>query len=165
MAIPAETQPAPMSVKLFAVRLGVDREAVRKAIANGRLTKSIGHNSRGWPEILDVALAEREWTENQDIAKVRGPAMVGIGDHRKRLIKAQTRKLNQAYRERAGKLVSAQEVEMRWSTLIVTARNKLLGIPSRARQRSPELTAAQMAVIDELIREALEELAGGPSPA
>jgi phage terminase Nu1 subunit (DNA packaging protein) len=40
----------------------------------------------------------------------------------------------------------------------MTCRNKLLGIPTRAKQRLPGLTTADVLILDALIREALEAL-------
>jgi phage terminase Nu1 subunit (DNA packaging protein) len=56
--------------------------------------------------------------------------------------------------------VSSSEVKLRWSAHVVAARTKLLGLPSRAKQRLPHLTPADLATLDRLIREALEELGG-----
>jgi len=160
----AVIDPPPMSVNAFAGHVGVDEKAVRKGIRNGRLTQSIGRNTQGHPVILDVALAEQEWERNRDTTKVRGPDFATIADHRKRLVQAQTRKIQQAYREKARQLVPARAIEIRFSTRVVTARTKLLGLPSRMKQRCPHLTAADLQVLDELIREALEELADDAHP-
>lgn len=39
------------------------------------------------------------------------------------------------------------------------ARTQLLGLPSRLKQRHPEIAREHVAAVDELIREALERLA------
>jgi phage terminase Nu1 subunit (DNA packaging protein) len=44
---------------------------------------------------------------------------------------------------------------------VTIARTKLLGVPTRLRQRIPHLTLEEIAIAEELIRESLEELAGG----
>lgn len=61
--------------------------------------------------------------------------------------------------ERRNQLVSARDVELRWSARVVEARTHLLALPSRLKGRRPDLSAADLAAIDTLIREALEELA------
>jgi hypothetical protein len=62
--------------------------------------------------------------------------------------------------ERSGDLVSAEEVKAKWIELVTLSKTKLLGIPSKCKARIPSLTAADVGVIDGLVREALEELAG-----
>ena len=61
-------------------------------------------------------------------------------------------------RER-GELVLAKDVERRLVAVFTACKTRLLAIPSRARQALPELTNAGVLVIEDLVREALEELA------
>lgn len=63
------------------------------------------------------------------------------------------------YRKRAGELVEVKDLEGKLTELFAGCQKKLLGVPSRARQQDPTLTAAHLALFDELIREALEDLA------
>jgi phage terminase Nu1 subunit (DNA packaging protein) len=60
---------------------------------------------------------------------------------------------------REGRLVPRRSVEIWYSTRVVQARTRLLGLPSRAKQRIPHLTAADVQELDALVREVLEELA------
>jgi phage terminase Nu1 subunit (DNA packaging protein) len=64
----------------------------------------------------------------------------------------------------AGELVPVRDVEILYGTRVVSARTRLLSIPSRAKQRLPHLSPSDLAVLDELIREALEELSGSREP-
>jgi hypothetical protein len=50
-----------MGVREFARQFGVSPAAVRRAARDGRLSASIGRNSKGHLVILDAALARREW--------------------------------------------------------------------------------------------------------
>jgi phage terminase Nu1 subunit (DNA packaging protein) len=61
---------------------------------------------------------------------------------------------------KAGKLVALEEVEAKWIEVITLARGKMLGIPSKAKQRIPDLDAAAMACLEDIVRETLEDLAG-----
>jgi phage terminase Nu1 subunit (DNA packaging protein) len=143
--------------------VGVDVEQVLKGIRNGRLERSVGTNAKGKPCIADGALAEVEWAKNRDTSKVRGPR-VTMATERKRLLVAQARRAELENAKTAGALVSAREVELRWSALVVEARTHFLGIPSRMKQIRPELSAAALLALDNLIREALTELADrGPA--
>lgn len=160
--------PTTTTVAAFARTLGVDESAVRKAIRNGRLDRSLGRDARGRVAITDVALATREWTANRDPAKARGPEaaagetlLATTAAARRRVIEAQASRIEQDLDRRSGTLVPAREVETTWAALVVAARTLLLGLPTRARQRLPHLMASDLAVLDSLVREALEELANG----
>ena len=61
---------------------------------------------------------------------------------------------------KAGKLVPVDEVESKWLEVITLARGKMLGIPTKAKQRIPDLDAAAMACLEDIVRETLEDLAG-----
>jgi hypothetical protein len=64
------------------------------------------------------------------------------------------------YREQLGELVSAAAVASKLAGLFTLCRTKLLGVPTRARQALPHLTTKDLATIERLQREALEELSG-----
>lgn len=67
--------------------------------------------------------------------------------------------------ERKGELVSVEEARDDVINRFAIVRTKLLGVPSRVAQRMPHLAAEVVPVLDDLIREALEEIAtddGGP---
>lgn len=63
-------------------------------------------------------------------------------------------------KQKEGLLLPAEQVEKVWANSVTIARTKLLGVPTRLRQRIPHLTLEEIAIAEELIREALEELAG-----
>jgi phage terminase Nu1 subunit (DNA packaging protein) len=155
-----------LSARAFARRVGVDEAQVRKAIRTGRLERCLGR-WQGRVVIADVALADREWRENQDPAKAPTPGRgrrSTVADARRRVLDLQAAKLQQDYDLRAGTLVAIDEVETRLTPMILQARNQLLGLPAHAKQRLPHLTPADLAVLDQLVREALEELAAGDHP-
>ena len=56
-------------------------------------------------------------------------------------------------------LVPVDEVNLKWQGIITTTRNKLLGVASKAQQRLPDLDVSAVNCIDDIGREALEELA------
>lgn len=60
--------------------------------------------------------------------------------------------------EARGLLVLASEVEKKVSDTFAACRTRLLSIPSRARQSLPHLANADVIVLEELLREALEDL-------
>lgn len=60
---------------------------------------------------------------------------------------------------RAGELVPAKAVAAKIVGVFTLCRTKLLGIPSKAKTALPQLSNQDIAVLDRLIREALEDLA------
>jgi excisionase family DNA binding protein len=64
-------------------------------------------------------------------------------------------------KQKLGQLISAAEVEASWSKLVTSARTKLLSIPSKAKQRLPDLDLDAINLLTDLIRESLEDLANG----
>lgn len=73
--------------------------------------------------------------------------------------KARTAKME--YERERGLLVNADEVKTKIGGMITTARSRLLGVPSKAKGRIPHLTVDEIALLDELVREALEDVAVG----
>jgi hypothetical protein len=65
------------------------------------------------------------------------------------------------FRKKAGELIEAAEVKRKLADVITACRAKILGVPTRARQRLPHLTPEDVVTLDALVREALEELAVG----
>ena len=61
--------------------------------------------------------------------------------------------------QKEGLLVRAEDVERDWVEIITMARTKLLGIPTKAKQRIPDLDTDAIGVLDDIVREALEDLA------
>lgn len=57
-----------------------------------------------------------------------------------------------------GVLVPAKGVEEEWVKISTLIKTKVLGMPSKARQKMPELTDQQYAVLELIAREALEEI-------
>jgi phage terminase Nu1 subunit (DNA packaging protein) len=156
----AEARAASLSIREFARLRGVTRSAVQERIAAGTMPTSVRRINGQW-RIIDVNRANEEW-ETQGRTRIdttgRGaPSALAAATVRERVARAELLELRNAIQ--LGHLVPAREVEQRWAALVVTARTALLGLPSRARGRLPHLTAADVAVLDGLIREALAELA------
>lgn len=70
--------------------------------------------------------------------------------------KAKTAKLE--YLQKAGKLVDAEKFRVEFATLITTARNMILSVPSKAKGRIPHMTVDDIELFRVLLREALEEV-------
>ena len=61
--------------------------------------------------------------------------------------------------EREKVLVSAAAVKTSWAQIISLARTKVLGIPSKAKQRIHDLDTSAMTCLEDIVRESLEDLA------
>lgn len=57
-----------------------------------------------------------------------------------------------------GLLLKREDVERAWGEIITIAKTKLLAVPTRVRQRIPHLTLDEIEIINELQREALQEI-------
>lgn len=73
--------------------------------------------------------------------------------------KANLLELERKMKER--ELLRCDDVKRAWSQAVNLTRTKLLGVPSTVKQRIPHLEVEEIEVITGLIREALNELAGG----
>lgn len=71
--------------------------------------------------------------------------------------KANLLELERRQKERL--LVARKDVELTWATVVSTARTKILGVPSRVKQRIPHLSLEELEIISAIIREALQEIA------
>lgn len=65
------------------------------------------------------------------------------------------------YEEKAGRLVNADQVKIGFVKLVAAAKTKILGVPSKAKARIPTLTVTDIEILEDLLAEALEELANG----
>jgi hypothetical protein len=79
---------------------------------------------------------------------------------REKYWKANTAELK--FREMAGELIPAVNVERELIAVFTQAKTRLLAIPSRARQEMPELTLDQVEKLEALVREACDDLARSP---
>jgi phage terminase Nu1 subunit (DNA packaging protein) len=154
----------------------VSHVAVQRAIKAGRLSQSVVNG-----RIVDPDLADREWESTTDLSKAPGyvreradqraeqePDVV-MSAHEgmslseasavEKIWKAKAAELK--FRQEARELVPAKEVENRLTAVFHTCKTRLLGVPSRAKQSLPHLTVADIAALEALVREALEELSSG----
>lgn len=62
------------------------------------------------------------------------------------------------FKKRSGELVDAMEMTTKIAGAFAKVRGRLTAVPARAKQQIPHLTAADVGLLDKLVREALEEL-------
>lgn len=144
-----------------------------RAVKRGRLVQCLVLIG-GKPKIADVALADQEWAANTDLTKAPASvkmraagqvatatvtpasALASAAAEEKRW-KAKRAELD--FQVRSGELVSAKEVEARLVEDFARFRTKALGVPSKAKQLIPALTASDVRTLARVMRELLEELA------
>ena len=162
-----------MKVSEYAKHRGISHVSVSAAIKKGKLTKSITRDEKG-RAIIDAEIADQEWIpEKKEIFKEANPnrpvddsessisTAISFAESRavRENYQAQLSKLE--YEREAGKSVDADEVKREWAKIASIVRSKVLGIPSKARQRIPELTHDAYLVLETVVRESLEELSDG----
>jgi hypothetical protein len=187
-----------MGLREFGRQLGVSGEAIRKAVATGRIAadcvgeRVIGKGRR-CPAIVDPKRAQEQWGRQHDPAQVRDKSAMAAGAKRgwaQRRGEAppeapadgpaesddglptrsitESRAITEDYKarmarldfeERSGMLVNAEQVQAGFVNMITSARNALLGVPTRAKQRMPQLTVQDVETLERLISEALEAVA------
>ena len=72
-------------------------------------------------------------------------------------LKAELLELERKQKEQI--LVKADEIEAKWVEIITMARTKIMGIPTKAKQRIPDLDTDALGLLDDIVRETLEDLA------
>lgn len=65
------------------------------------------------------------------------------------------------YQKAAGELVAVSDVKKEWHAIASVVRTKILGIPSKAKQRIPDLSRDQFIILEKITRDALEDLEPG----
>ena len=168
----------PMITRAEAARaLGVSKEAVYAAVKEGRL--SAKECVDGTLRVNSETMRE-EWAKNTQTRIGVGPSRV-LRSREERMAAPRITKTNEAIpdydesrartehlkaellelerKQKEGLLVPAADVEAKWTEIVVLARTKILGIPTKAKQRIPDLDVDAIGVLDDIVRETLEDLA------
>lgn len=179
-----------MLIKLadYATQLGVVPQAVRKAIAEGRIKEGATREGRSW--LINVEIADREWGKNtmpqrRHSAEIKagrqrqmngggesdGPGYRGPSMNQAQTIKAgyQAKLLALEYEERSGKLVSVEEMRrQRFESgrqvrdAVLRIGPQMIGeIAKAAGGLNPDERAEVLLVIQRYLVNALEALADG----
>ena len=153
--------------KQAAEEMGVTIQAVYMAIKQGRLTAIKDNQGK---IVINSDTMKDEWskkTEPKLINKIEHKTYkssqseseypeYGESKARTEHLKAELLELERQEKEKS--LVPVEEVNTMWQTIITNTRNKMLGV-AKAQQRLPDLDNSAVNCIDDIIREALEELA------
>lgn len=135
--------------------------AVQVAIKSGRLSRCVVAG-----KIASAAAADVEWdsTTHVDRIPITGPTAAGtpppeLAESRARREAAEAALKEIELAEKRGELVPAKDVESKLVNVFAHCKTKLLAVAARARQRDPALSGQQLELFENLIREALDDLA------
>lgn len=172
-----------LTVPEYAKRIGVAKYTIQNAIKEGMLKKSLVPGKRKNQKLINPLIADEEFVprapnidskreslesepeDNRLLAEAlaeekddqEGIPPIQSSRRRREFFEARLAELK-VHRE-SGKLVDAEEVEKEWLNHATVIRTKVLGIPSRFRQRVPEINELQYEILNDIVRMALEELA------
>ena len=147
----------------------VTPQAVYKAINQGRVTPVVDNDGK---VMLDKDAFETDWEKtyhpNQmkkanNYYKPRQKAVISdipaYEESRARTEHLKAELLDIERKQKEQQLVDSKQVQAKWLEVISIAKNKVLGIPSKAKQRIPELDVSAMNCLEDIVRESLEEIA------
>jgi len=126
-----------LSIRGYARHRGVAESAVRKAIAQGRITK--GKNGK-----INPKLADKEWGQNSDPAQIKAESTFETPDSQATSISGpsyqQSRAIKEAYgakllrlqfEKESKKLISIDDVKVSAFNAARMTRDRILNIPDR----------------------------------
>jgi phage terminase Nu1 subunit (DNA packaging protein) len=139
-----------VTVAAFAKAEHLTPRHVRRLIEDGLPTVK---TPRG-PKIRPAA--GHAWIDAARRARIEAPSLT---DARRGAMLERARKLRLENDTREGQLAPVAEYKRRETARVVRAKNQLLALPSRVKQRLPHIASEDLIVLDELVRKTLEELA------
>lgn len=177
----------PLSLRAYARHRKTSAPSVLRAVRSGRLKNSLVIGEDGKAKIADVALADAEWDANTDHSKApayvkqraadQGVTAVPVTDGapvtpgqplagRGSLADAsaeekrwKARLAEQEFLKASGELVNAEKITVAFIGRIVRARTKVLAVPSKFKAAVPDLSLAEVRLLEDLLRQALEDVA------
>lgn len=88
----------------------------------------------------------------------RGTGDAELTEHKRRLVREQADREGIRNATARGELVSAAEVEARWTSILTDVRSATLALPARIHSAMPHLSAADVVTIDRAVRDMLSEI-------
>ena len=146
----------------------VSPQAVYKAINQGRVTPVVDNDGK---VMLDKDAFEIDWEKSYRPLPVKKnnyhrPSVKAVSsdipayeESRARTEHLKAELLDIERKQKEQQLVDSKQVQAKWLEVISIAKNKVLGIPSKAKQRIPELDVSAMNCLEDIVRESLEEIA------
>ena len=151
----------------FSRDIKVTKAAVSKALKSGRLDDA--KVDRDGKVFLEKDKAFKLWEQTSDPSHLRGrkteivkrdsEEIPSFNESRAKREAMMARLAEIDVEEREKLLVPSDDVKKAWVQLVTIAKTKVLGIPTKAKQRIPDLDKGAMGLLDEIVRETLEDLA------
>jgi phage terminase Nu1 subunit (DNA packaging protein) len=148
------------SLRELARNLGVHASTVADAVARGHLAACVVMVD-GSPRIRDLDAAVREWhaSRRPKVDRNAGGEVDGYKVARTRRELALAEIAEHQLAQLRDEFVPAEEARAYIVGKFTLVKTLLLGVPSKLKQRDRSFTTAQIALVDDTIREALNELA------
>ena len=158
----ANPWPATVSAAQLGHLLGLSPRRLRELAELGVLPRT----PRGRYPIEAVAayashLREVAAGRAAEVRDGNGGEVLDLATERARLAKAQREAVELRMARDRGDLVDAAAVKIGFANQVTAARNRLLGVPSEAKQRMPHLAIDEIEELEQLIAGALAEVADG----
>lgn len=160
---PANLWPTECSAAELAALLGIGPRRLRE-LAELRVVPRTPRGRYPFAEAVAAYAAHLREVAAGRAAEVRDPdggEVLDLATERARLAKAQREHVELRMARERGELVDAQTVRLGYASQVTAARNRLLGVPSEAKQRIPHLTVEEIETFEGLIAGALELVASG----
>lgn len=162
MTSPLATLPTKLSAATMARLLGIGQRRLRELAELGVVPRDRGRYPLNavaayCAHLREVAAGRRG--EGDD-----GGAL-DLVQERARLARSQREAVELKTARDRGELVEAAAVRLGFTGMVTAARNHLRGMPSKAKARIPTLTVRDVEILEDLIAEALTELADGGAQA
>ncbi len=155
----------------FSRAIKVTKAVVSKALKSGRLDEA--KVNRDGKVFLEKEKAFEIWEQTSDPLRSSGSSpkrtkiVSNVGSEeipsfnesraKREAMMARLAEIDVEQKEKL--LVPSEDVKSAWIQLVTIAKTKVLGIPTKAKQRIPDLDKSAMALLDEIVRETLEDLA------
>jgi phage terminase Nu1 subunit (DNA packaging protein) len=146
-----------VSVTVISRLLMITDRRVQQLAKDGIIPK--GENRRY--NLEEVVQAYIQYLQGKNVGRgLEDDNAIDFHTEKARLTKVQADKAELEYKQACGELVRAEDVSKNWYDMINDCKNRLLSVPSRAAPIVSSESNAGMCqqIIDDLIRESLEEL-------
>jgi len=155
-----KTRPAIIDVELARKALGVNTKSQMqrdpKVLSENRRAVARGQDPKP-PRAAPAAEAEPP----PDQGMRAGQSIPTITESNQKIAAAKAQMALLELNEKKGKLVDAEKFLGKYLPMITAARTKIMGVPTKAKQRIPHLTASDVEALEEMIAEAFGDVADG----
>lgn len=153
----AEKDPDVVSVHELATALDCSTRSVEK-YAEQDLVIKVGRGRYKYVESIQNVV---RYLRKQASTQTTGDGKFDLVEEGALYKQAQRKMLEMRVEQMEGRLISVQEIEEAWSTLVTETRQMVLSLPGRCRMELPDLTGHEQKLIEGICRDLLTETALG----